>query len=331
MISSIQLDLNKDHHRIKGSLVIGVDGGGSKTAAILAKLDDDGVAHIIGRGRGGPSNLRLAGKEQSLTSLNRAIDEAMDEAGVYGQPLNYAVLALAGSTSPDVQRDVSEWAEQRQLSHQVEIVHDAAPVLAIGTRNGHGIALIIGTGSVAVGVDSSGKSAMKGGWGHWFGDKGSGFYLGYKALAAVAEASDEIGPETILSGLVLESLGTLDARNILEKVFSGEDARREIAALAPVVLDAAEENDAVALRILNGAVKEARKLVVAVCKALELDQPYALALAGGVICSSKRFRDELSIQLAQVQPPPGTIKLVDKPVMGCLEIARQRLTNKRVP
>ena len=135
-------------------LVIGVDGGGSKTAALLASVDEKGEIVILGRGRGGPSNLFLAGKEQSLASLNQAIDEAMDAAGVSGQKPDYAVLALAGSTSPDVQHDVAEWAEQRGLSERFEIVHDVAPVLAMGAGEGEGVALIVGTGSVAVGIDA---------------------------------------------------------------------------------------------------------------------------------------------------------------------------------
>ena len=312
-------------------LVIGVDGGGSKTAALLASVDTKGETVILGRGRGGPSNLFLAGKEQSLASLNQAIDEAMNTAGLTGQKLDYAVLALAGSTSPDVQRDVAEWAEQRGLSERFEIVHDVAPVLAMGAGQGEGVALIIGTGSVSVGIGADGQSVLKGGWGHWFGDKGSGFYLGYKALSAVAEASDEIGPETVLSELVLKSLGTVDPRSILEKVLSGGDARREVAALAPVVLEAAGNNDTVALRIVSHAVTEATKLVTAVVKSLGLDQPYPLAIAGGVICGSQYFRDELKKQLMLTDPQPSSVTVVDRPVLGCLKIAVNRLTNQVKP
>lgn len=311
--------------------VIGVDGGGSKTAALLAGVDAQGDVVILGRGRGGPSNLRLAGKEQSLESLEQAIAEAMAAAGVSGRKLDYAVLALAGSTSPDVQRDVAAWAEQYGLAEQVEIVHDVAPVLAMGAGGDKGVALIVGTGSVAVGIDAEGQYVLKGGWGHWFGDKGSGFYLGYKALAAVAEASDEIGPETVLSELVLKSLGTVDPRSILEKVLSGGDARREVAALAPVVLEAAGKNDVVALRIVSHAVSEAAKLVTAVVKSLGLEQDYPLAIAGGVICGSQYFRDELGRQLMLTHPAPSGVTLVEKPVLGCLKIAADRLMNPAPP
>lgn len=309
-------------------LILGVDGGGSKTAALVASLDDAGHMMILGRGMGGPSNLRLAGKEQSLESLDIAVNEALTAAGVNGKALDYAVLALAGSTSPGVKDDVSNWAEKRKLSLQVEIVPDINPVLASGTGNKRGIALIVGTGSVAVGLDAEGNSIMKGGWGHWFGDKGSGFYLGYKALAAVAEASDEIGPETTLSELVLAELGTTDPRSILTEVSASGDTRREVAALAPIVLRAAVAEDGVARRIVTSAVNEAVKLVSAVSKALGFDSPYPLALAGGVACRNQYFNEGLIKELKKLQPPPESISLVEEPVLGCLTIARERLGAK---
>ncbi|MGB7453729.1 MAG: BadF/BadG/BcrA/BcrD ATPase family protein [Lysobacterales bacterium] len=319
-------DSQSDSSAVRSRLILGVDGGGSKTTAVVASLDETGFMQILGRGKGGPSNLRLAGKEQSLASLDTALDEALLEANVPGQSLDYAVLALAGSGSPDVQRDVSSWANERKLASQFEIVPDVNPVLASGTDNGRGVALIVGTGSVAVGVDYDGNSVTKGGWGHWFGDKGSGFYLGYKALAAVAEASDEIGPQTILSELVLQALGVKDHRGILKEVSDSGDERRKVAALAPIVLRAAAANDGVAQRIVNGAIEEAVKLVAAVTKTLTFKSPFALALAGGVACRNQYFRDGLIIELNKLRTPPGAITVVDEPVLGCLTIARQKLT-----
>lgn len=325
MKSASDIESSRTINADKLRYVLGVDGGGSKTMALVAVLDEAGHMDILGRGRGGPSNLRLAGREQSLNSLDQAVDEALMQAGMPGRYLDYAVLALAGSSSPDVQQDVTNWAHGRNLSSHLEIAHDALPVLADGTAKGWGIALIVGTGSVAFGVDINGNSVIKGGWGHWFGDKGSGFYLGYQALAAVAEASDDIGPETILSGLVLDKLGTEDTRSILKEVSAGGDTRRAVAALAPIVLDAAEKNDKVAQRIVRGAVEEAVKLVAATSKALAFKRSYPMALAGGVVCKSQLFRDELMIGLNGLEVPPAGVTLVDEPVMGCLEIARAKL------
>ena len=306
-------------------LLLGVDGGGSKTAAAVASLDNSGQLTILGRGLAGPSNLRLAGKEQSIASLNQAVDEALGEANAAGQVVDYAVLALAGSTSPDVRREVTNWAKMRKLSSRIGVIHDVDPVLVGGTENGWGIALVVGTGTVAIGVDTAGNSATKGGWGHWFGDKGSGFDIACKALAAVAEAADDIGPETMLSELVMEKLGTADPRSILKEVTANGDTRREVAALAPLILKAAGQHDKVALEIVNDAVEETVKLVAAVAKTLAFTTPYPLALGGGVACKSKLFRDELVARLNRLQPPPGKVTVVDEPVLGCLEIARAKL------
>ena len=310
----------------KSRLLLGVDGGGSKTAAMVATLDDSGQMTIRGRGHAGPSNLRLAGKKQSIASLNQAVDEALSEANAAGQEVDYAVLALAGSTSPDVRREVTNWARMRKLSSRIGVIHDVDPVLVGGTENGRGVALVVGTGSVAIGVDSAGNSVTKGGWGHWFGDKGSGFDIACKALAAVAEAADDIGPETILSELVMEKLGTANPRSILKEVTANGDTRREVAALAPLILNAARCDDSVAIDIVDGAVEETVKLVAAVVKTLDFTSPYPLALGGGVACRSKLFRDKLIRGLNRLQPPPGKVTVVDEPVLGCLEIARAKLS-----
>lgn len=310
---------------------MGVDGGGSKTAALIASLEHDGdeagQIHILGRGRGGPSNLRLAGKEQSLASLNKAVDEALGEANLQGQTVDYAVLALAGSSFSDVRDEVTAWAQQRSLSSHVEIIHDAQPVLASGAENGRGIALIVGTGSVAVGVNAKGETATLGGWGHWFGDKGSGFDLASKALSAVAEAADGVGPSTIMSELVLHRLGIADPRQILQQVSAKGDVRREVAALAPIVLKAANLQDALAIEIIKNAIGEAVKLVAAVSKKLTFKAPYPLMLAGGIACSNPLFRDELISCLRRLEPTPDPIRMVDEPVNGCLKIARKNLAD----
>jgi len=309
----------------KHRLVLGIDGGGSKTAALIASVDESGELTVIGHGSGGPSNLRLAGTQRSLKSLDKAVDEALSEAGLTGQKLDYAVLALAGSTFNDVRDEVIAWAVSRDLSAKVDIIHDAEPVLASGVDNSRGVALIVGTGAVAVGINSKGDTATTGGWGHWFGDKGSGFDLGCKALSAVAEAADGIGPPTIMSELVLNELNIIDPRRILQKLMARGDVRREVAALSPIVLEAAEKLDPTAIEIVKNAVPEAVKLVEAVSRKLEFSSPYPLMLAGGVACSNRIFHEELITGLSRLDPAPEPVRIVAEPVKGCLKIARARL------
>ena len=317
--SDDRFQLSREH------LLLGVDGGGSKTAAFVASLNRAGEIHVLGRGFAGSSNLLLSATELSVASLNQAVDQALDEANLECGSMDCTVLALAGSTLPDVRNVVAAWTKTRQLTSHVVIIHDVYPVLVSGTDHAWGIALIIGTGSVAFGVDPAGATITRGGWGHWLGDKGSGFDLGRKALAAVVESSDDIGPETMLTDMVLEKLGASNPREILKYLSSGVDTRRDIAAIAPIVLDAAERQDRVARLIISDAVAEAVKLVASVSKGLALSRPYPLALAGGVVSGSQYFRDELSDLLGRMQPAPEKISVVYEPVMGCLKIAQAKL------
>jgi N-acetylglucosamine kinase-like BadF-type ATPase len=176
------------------ALIIGVDGGGTKTTAQVAQVDDGGSIQVLGTGYGGPSNVRAIGTVHASINLDIAIDAAHAAAGTVGQTARVAVLGLAGSSLPDVQSVVRTWAARRALAEQVDLVHDAELLLALGARGGCGIGLVVGTGSVAVGINAAGKRAVVGGWGHWFGDQGSGFDIGRRGLAAVADAADGTGP-----------------------------------------------------------------------------------------------------------------------------------------
>ena len=308
-----------------GRLVIGVDGGGTKTSAVLAELDASGEPRILARGHSGPSNMRLAGRRQALASLDEALAPARQILAERDAPADIAVLALAGSGYDDVQATIRGWAERNGLCRRLEIISDAAPVLAAGTPQRWGVALVVGTGSVAVGVDRQGRSITRGGWGHWYGDKGSGYDLGCRALAAVSEAEDGMGPETVLRERMLAYFELDAPRLIIQKLYAGGNVRSQIAAAAPVVLAAADAGDIVALRIVQACAGELIRLVTAVTCDLEFEDAYPLALAGGVICGHAGYQARLEAGLGAINPAPGAVSRVPEPVLGCLRIGRMHL------
>jgi N-acetylglucosamine kinase-like BadF-type ATPase len=312
-------------------LVIGVDGGGTKTEAILAELDPEGQAIILGSGESGPSNMRLAGRRQALDSLDEAISSAVGGFPSRAGKADVAVLALAGSNFADIQQEIRQWADRRGICKRLEIISDAAPVLAAGTPEGWGVALVVGTGSIAIGVDRSGRWITKGGWGHWYGDKGSGYDLGRRALAAISEAEDGMGPETVLSEKMLEYFGLENPRLIIQALYTRGNVRSQVAAAAPVVLDAAESGDIVAVRVVEAGVGELVRLVTSATCDLELTDPYPLALAGGVICRHPSYQKKLETGLNAINPPPGQVSRVPQPVTGCIRIGQLCLENRLSP
>ena len=310
-------------------LIIGVDGGGTKTAARVASVRPDGGIVVLGEGHGGPSNVRAVGPVHAKTNLDVAIDAAHEAAGTRNVTVDYAVLALAGSALPDVQSDIHDWAGRRALAAQVDIVHDAEPVLSLSAGTGAGVALIVGTGSVAIATDGVGGRAVIGGWGHWFGDQGSGFDIGRRALAAIAEAVDGIAPQTALVKHISERLQVEHPREITRRLSRSVDLRQEIAALAPVVIHAAHDGDNIARRIVQEAAGATAALVRAAIANLELPNETPLALAGGVVCSGEFFRAELLGRLESLGISPHPVTVVTEPVEGSLILARDRLLATR--
>ena len=314
----------------KRTLILGIDGGGSKTAVRIAVLENEGNIRVVGEGHSGPSNVRAVGQAHAEINLNVAVDAAHGMAGTAKEAIDYAVLGLAGSSSPDVKTFIESWARRRALATTVDIVHDADPVLAVGAPDGNGIALIVGTGSAAIGRGRDGQRLVTGGWGHWFGDTGSGYDLGRRALAAVADAVDGVGPETLLVERVLKRLHTDNPREILKQLGRNADVSREIASVAPILLAAADDGDAVANEIVSAAAAGAAELVRATLDKLGQERDVPLAIAGGVVCSSTLYRETLLAMLHAQGITPKSVTVVREPVEGCLLMARERLLAAKI-
>jgi N-acetylglucosamine kinase-like BadF-type ATPase len=315
----------------RAPLLLGVDGGGSKTMAVVATLHPDGAIEELGRGRSGPSNLRLAGSQLALASLGESINAALADADLTGSTVDSAVLALAGVSDPDVQVELGSWIDAFPVIGRVRIIHDAEPVLVAGTPDNWGIALLVGTGSVASGVDAQGRSLVRGGWGHWFGDKGSGYDLGQQALAAAAELNDGYGTDTVLLDRLKAHYGVESLRQVVYRLACSDNVRKHVAAATPVVMAAAEEGDEVALRILANGVEHLCRIAHSAAVGLELQDGYPLALAGSVVCQNRIYRDCLLPRLQANRPAPGPITFVDEPVVGCLQMAREELAAANGP
>ncbi len=309
-------------------VVLGIDGGGSKTAARLAAVDVSGVLTVLAEAHGGPSNLQAVGAAEGRANLDGVIDRALADAGVDRGPVDSAVLALAGSGRDDVRLLVEDWAARRLLAHDLEVVSDLDPVLELAANGGPGLALIVGTGSVAGGVDANGVRSVTGGWGFWFGDGGSGFDLGRRALAAVADASDGTGPPTGLAAGLVDHLGVRDPREILGCLEVRGDVRREIAACAKLVIEFAATGDDVACAIVGQGAEGAARLLHAAAGRLGMMRGAMLGVAGGVITGSAAYRDAVLRHLAALGTVPADVRIVPEPVEGCVQMAARRLSSR---
>ena len=306
------------------SLVLGIDGGGSKTVCWLAHASPDAPLEPLGRGLSGPANPQSVGWPAAVQELNRAVDAAFADAGLAVDSLAAACVALAGGDRDTVRTPLAEWAAGRRLAGRFLAAHDALPILAAGTPAGHGIALISGTGSLAFGRNAAGVTARSGGWGWLFGDEGSGYAIALAGLRAVAQAADGRGAETSLTPRILSELNVDTPARLIEAVYSGTTDRRHVARLARIILESAEHGDRVATQIMQSAAAELAAMVAAVATSLAFnDQDYALALTGGVLLNSPLLNDQLDQQLALKGYQPASVQSVAEPVSGATRLARE--------
>ena len=308
-------------------LVLGIDGGGTKTVAWLGVHSSQGGSTIVGRGRAGPANPQAVGFPAATDNLAQAIGRAFEHAGIEVGPVAAAVLALAGSDRDENRRVFSDWAKQRRLADRFRIVHDALPVLAAGSPEGWGVALIGGTGSLAYGRNRGGQEARAGGWGFLFGDEGSGYSIGVAGLRAAAKSADGRGDPTMLLDVFLEHLNLTRPEQLVRSVYAIAYDRRAIAQLAELVSQVAAADDRVAQRILDDAASELATMVAAVARKLGFSGArFPLALAGGVLLGESGLRNRLESRMTSLGLETQSITQVAEPVTGSVLLAREDAT-----
>jgi N-acetylmuramic acid 6-phosphate etherase len=310
-------------------LYLGIDGGGTHTVALLAHAEAGPGNRwtLLGRGEAGPSNLQAVGAGRALAALDEAVGKAFAGAALGRRPVVAACLGLAGAGRPEDQAVIQDWAARVKLAAVVEVTGDAPLLLAAGTPHGWGVALVAGTGSMAFARDHEGRTARAGGWGYLLGDEGSGYALVVAALQAVARAVDGRGPATELRGRLLARLGLTHPNELIGAVYRSGLDRTDLAALAPLVFEAADAGDETAAGIVSQGAGQLAATVVAAARQLHLERlPLPVALAGGVLLASPSYRERVLTALNSDGLRAEPVTLVHEPAEGAVQLALARAT-----
>ncbi len=301
-------------------IVLAIDGGQSGTAVVVGR--DDGT--ILGSGHGGPirHHAEADAAEVAEDSIRTAVLAAYAEASL-DPTADICCISMTGSG------DMAEAviAELVAPDHIEVLESDTIAALASGTGGSGGLAVIAGTGSVAIALNAAGESSIRGGWGWLIGDEGSGFWIAIEALRAAGRGLDGTGPETRLSSALPPLLGETTMRDVYNLVTAGRHERSVVAALATTVTRFADEGDAVASTIVNDAVEHLARLTVATAEAAPplLDNERVIVLSGGVLSAGSRVSSLLEDRLGELLPRFAVIHPALPPVAGCYFLALRRL------
>jgi len=306
-------------------MVLGVDGGSSKTVALLA--DEDGI--ILGKGSSGPSNFYTAGRQVSQQAIADAVRAAFIQANLPQEPVSMMSLGLGGVDRPEERSQVTNWLTDRGFAQDCMVENDVFLLLWCGRMQGWGVGLIAGTGSIAVGRNRNGKTVRAGGWGYLIGDEGSGYAIGLAALQAAARFADGRGPATCLLDNILAEWNLSQPADLIPEVYrSVENRITKIAHLAELVKAGAESGDEVSLAIEAAAARELAAALQAVIRQLGFEGETPTAFGGSLLVHNNRIanamRDHLLKDGCQLEP----FTLAECPAEGAVNMALQHLISK---
>lgn len=278
----------------------GWDGGGSTTKALA--VDEQG--NVLSENTFGPLNPNGASRE----TIEQTVRDAVRWMGALPGGLEECgglVAGMAGVSNRQAARTVEDAVRSSGYAGSFRLLGDHEIALA-GAIQGHGAILIAGTGAVCFGRDTAGNTFRTGGYGYLIDDGGSGYALGRDILAAVVRAFDGRGPATCLTSLVYAFLQLPDISSLITWLYSPGTGKKEIGALAPLLLKALEQNDEAALAIADKAVDDLSDLATASWRKTGMTDG-ELALCGSIFQYYSLIRERLTGRLREALPGVSVI------------------------
>lgn len=249
--------------------VIGIDVGGTKTECLFQRIDialSNNVSqnHELPIITGEGCNPNVVGYKRMKKILEKLIKQGLDKYSIPPTEISSICIGLAGvgrdQEKEQVEHRLLEIIAKLDLSENIPyfICNDAHIALrgALSPTAKEGILVISGTGSVAFGINREGENYRSGGWGHILGDEGSGYEIGLQALRKVCSAFDQREKKTLITQLVLKELNLNTETELISYMYTTPKEKKEIAFFAKFVIQASEENDEVASKILKRAAAE---------------------------------------------------------------------------
>jgi glucosamine kinase len=300
--------------RPPGRYLLGIDGGATKTLAAVLDLQRRAI-HLA---HAGPSNEDAVGSRAAVAALVAVAEEAIERAGVGAAQLAAAVLAVAGTDTDAIVRQVRAVRGDDWI-----VVNDVVGAWAAATGAQPGIGAISGTGSNVFGVGPDGRAWRVGGWGHLLGDEGSGYWLGVESIRAALHDRDGSGPQTALSDAVAEFFGAPSVEALASLVYSKPLTKSEIAAFTVETCRLAEHGDAVARELYRRGAEQLAGQVVVVARETGLAQAasFPLGLIGSVFKAGALFAEPLAAAVHESAPGAEVSVVEMAPVGGSLHLA----------
>ena len=298
---------------------LGIDGGGTKTKALLCDENLETVAVYTGAG----INFNAIGMEKARENLKAVYDGVTS-----GQDISLLSVCI-GSAALE---DRADGALVREFCGGVigcgDIILDSDLFICLEAMDTGGPAAVAvcGTGSMAAGRDGSGRIVHTGGWGYLLGDEGSGYSFGKDSVKEALRNAEAHKEPTTLTRAVMEHFGVSSADELIGAVYREGAATGRVAAFAPEFFRLVKSGDPDALRIMDKNAEAFSKTVLTLLAGLPDITP--LGLWGGIFLNSPEFADMFSGRIKKARPATDIAPLPHPPEYGAVLAAKRSYRRK---
>lgn len=301
---------------------LGIDAGATKTKTVIIDENSKVVAEVLG----GPANYHNIGITQTVANVTQTINEAIDAAKIKLSVIDWSVIGISAcDTEKDHQVLLKGFSSGylETWKDKLTVVNDTKIGLYTGTMP-PGIVVVCGTGCNVYGKNAHGQGAMVGNWGHFLGDKGSGYNLGKRMFEKVVAAFEGTGDPTLLMSKVEQKLSCRSPQDLMDWHNDTKPSVHEISDFAPLVIEAAEEGDDVAKQLIDDTVAHLGKAVMAVVAKLRMENEYNRVVIVGGLFESKYFRGVFEGHITALLKRARIVKPLVTTAVGAAILAKNK-------
>ena len=295
---------------------IGGDLGGTKTHVLV--VDQAGQAR--GLGSSGSGNHQSVGFDGMHRSMSEALGQALQAANLTVKDIAGSGFAIGGYDWPSEEQNMGATIRRLGMQTPIRFVNDAVGGLVAGATDGWGVAVVSGTGCNCRGWDKDHKREGRvTGYGVTMGEGAGGTELMHHTMQRIGYAWTRRGPQTSLTEALIKYANARDLEDLLEGY---TETRYAIGAdAAPLVFQAAERGDGVALELVRWAGRELGEMANAVIRQLEFENlAFDVVLTGGMFKGGPLLIEPMREVIHSLAPKARLVRLTTLPVAGAAMI-----------
>ena len=280
-------------------LVSGVDGGATKTVAVVGRLDGT----LLAFARSSSSNYHNIGAGNAAKSIRMSVVAACRHAQASTSKLETVVMGLAGMDCPRDFRIGQRVADLTDVGKRRIVVHDSVIALYAATLGRPGIVVNAGTGSFAAGIDADGRTIRAGGWGNIIDDEGSAYDIGRLGIRATLRALDGTERKTAIGKLLVRKFKLHAPEDIIHEVYKKPMTVEEISSISKLVAQAAVNGDQAARSIFVYEGRALANFVSTIARRLDMTRSKPdIYCTGGVFKAGPMLLNPFRRELRKTVP-----------------------------